>query len=67
MTGLVHAFALATTEGITTADRVPYAEESAAVLPDIIDGTARQVCAGDYPGDGSEAVQPARDSPGPAE
>jgi 3-hydroxyisobutyrate dehydrogenase-like beta-hydroxyacid dehydrogenase len=53
MSGIVHAFALASAENIAAKDLAPYAKGISALLPDIIDRFARQIDAGDYPSEGS--------------
>ncbi|WP_078869096.1 NAD(P)-dependent oxidoreductase [Streptomyces sp. NRRL B-1347] len=53
LTGVVHAFALARSEGVTASDLAPYAKGVAALLPDVIDAFAEQVDTGSYPAGGS--------------
>ncbi|MEV6393963.1 NAD(P)-binding domain-containing protein [Streptomyces sp. NPDC051907] len=53
LTGVVHAFALAGSEGVTASDLAPYAKGVAALLPDVIDAFAEQVDTGSYPAGGS--------------
>ena len=53
MSGVVHGFALAAAEDIAAADLLPYARGIGGLLPDIIEGSARQIAAGQYPGEGS--------------
>ncbi|MFD9880861.1 NAD(P)-dependent oxidoreductase [Streptomyces alboflavus] len=53
LTGVVHAFALARSEGVTASDLAPYAKGVAALLPDVIDAFAEQVDSGSYPAGGS--------------
>ncbi|MGW6914358.1 NAD(P)-dependent oxidoreductase [Kitasatospora sp. NPDC054939] len=53
MTGIVHAFALATAEGVEATALAPYAKGIADLLPEIIDSFAGQVDAGDFPAEGS--------------
>lgn len=51
MTGVVHMFALATAEGIGTADIAGHAKAMLGFFPDLIDQVAEQVAAGRFPGD----------------
>lgn len=53
MSGIVHAFALARTEGIAATDLVPYASGIAQLLPPILEELAEHVDASKYPGDDS--------------
>jgi 3-hydroxyisobutyrate dehydrogenase-like beta-hydroxyacid dehydrogenase len=53
MSGVVHAFALASAEGIAGRDLAPYAQGISALLPPIIDAVAGAVDAGEHPGDDS--------------
>ncbi|MFJ8743008.1 NAD(P)-dependent oxidoreductase [Embleya sp. NPDC127516] len=53
LTGVVHAFALAGSEGVTASELAPYAKGVAALLPDVIDAFAEQVDTGNYPAGGS--------------
>lgn len=53
LTGVVHAFALAASEGVTATDLAPYAKGVAGLLPDVIDAFARKVDTRSYPADGS--------------
>ncbi|MEU3166865.1 NAD(P)-binding domain-containing protein [Streptosporangium sp. NPDC006930] len=59
MSGLVHAFALASAENIAARDLAPLAKGIGALLPDIIDEFAEQVDNGEHPGDESTIVSAA--------
>ncbi|MGC5016192.1 NAD(P)-dependent oxidoreductase [Streptosporangium sp. DT93] len=59
MSGIVHAFALASAEDISAADLVPYAKGIGALLPDIMDDFARRIDRGEYAGDGSDLLSAA--------
>ncbi|NUR25209.1 MAG: NAD(P)-dependent oxidoreductase [Catenulispora sp.] len=52
-TGLLHAFALATAEGIAPADFATFATGIGAILPELAVGIAANLTAGDHPGDRS--------------
>lgn len=49
-TGLLHAFALATAEGITPTEFAPFATAMGALLPEMATRFATQLETGDYPG-----------------
>ncbi|MFH8369627.1 NAD(P)-dependent oxidoreductase [Streptomyces sp. NPDC018031] len=53
MTGMVHAFALATSEGVPAEGFAPYAKGVVGLLPDIVDAFAEQIRTGEYPSEGS--------------
>jgi len=59
MSGLVHAFALASAENIAARDLAPLAKGIGALLPDIIDEFAEHVDNGEHPGDESTIVSAA--------
>jgi len=59
MSGLVHAFALASAENIAARDLAPLARGIGALLPDIIDEFAEHVDNGEHPGDESTLVSAA--------
>jgi len=51
--GIVHAFALASAEGIAPGDLAPFAAGIGGLLPEMITRFARQIQADDYPGERS--------------
>ncbi|WP_107102126.1 MULTISPECIES: NAD(P)-binding domain-containing protein [Streptomyces] len=51
MHGLVHGFALAATEGVRATAVAPYMNALAALLSSVVDGTARELDAEEFPGD----------------
>lgn len=51
MTAFLHAAALVTQRGLTARDFLPWAGEMLAILPASLEGLARDVDAGEYPGD----------------
>ena len=53
MSGIVHAFALGTAEGIAPEALAPYAKGISNLLPDIIDEYAQQIGDGEFPPEGS--------------
>jgi 3-hydroxyisobutyrate dehydrogenase-like beta-hydroxyacid dehydrogenase len=53
MSGVVHAFALARAAGISAGELAPFAGGIGRLLPPIIDDFARDLDAGQYPGDDS--------------
>ncbi|GGL57705.1 NAD(P)-dependent oxidoreductase [Planomonospora parontospora] len=59
MSGLVHAFALASAEGVGAADLAPFAKGIGALLPAIVDEFAGHVDSGRHPGDESTIVSAA--------
>ncbi|MFE5853143.1 NAD(P)-dependent oxidoreductase [Streptomyces sp. NPDC056500] len=50
ITGLVHAFALAKSEGVRAADLAPYLNTITHILPLVAEGSAVEIDAGSYPG-----------------
>ncbi|MFK4223320.1 NAD(P)-dependent oxidoreductase [Streptomyces sp. NPDC019890] len=50
ISGLVHAYALATADGVKAADIAPYLHTIVQILPPIAQYTAANIDAGDYPG-----------------
>ncbi|MGW7363413.1 NAD(P)-dependent oxidoreductase [Streptomyces sp. NPDC054841] len=50
MSGLVHAYALATADGVKAADITPYLSTIVQILPPIAEYTAANIDAGTYPG-----------------
>lgn len=56
MSGLVHAFALASAEGVPARDLAPFAKGIGALLPVVIDAFAHNVDKGDYSADTSALV-----------
>ncbi|MET8953388.1 NAD(P)-dependent oxidoreductase [Streptomyces sp. NPDC004393] len=53
MSGVVHAFALAETEGIPATSLAPFAQAGMRQLPDIVAGYAERIVQGRHPGDRS--------------
>jgi 3-hydroxyisobutyrate dehydrogenase-like beta-hydroxyacid dehydrogenase len=51
MSGLVHAFALAGTEGVRAKDLAPYLDTITGIMPPIAAYTAEHIDAGSYPGE----------------
>ncbi|GAB1824347.1 NAD(P)-binding domain-containing protein [Herbidospora sp. RD11066] len=56
MTGLVHAFELASREGVMPADLAPFLQGIGAILPPIIEEFAGHHTTGEHPGDESTIV-----------
>ncbi|WP_327680021.1 NAD(P)-dependent oxidoreductase [Streptomyces sp. NBC_00467] len=50
ISGLVHAYALATADGVKAADIAPYLDSIVQILPPIAQYTAENIDAGSYPG-----------------
>jgi 3-hydroxyisobutyrate dehydrogenase-like beta-hydroxyacid dehydrogenase len=59
MSGVVHGFALAGVEGTAPTDIAGYARGIAGLLPPIVDEIARDLSAGDHPGDDSTILSAA--------
>ncbi|GAA3142206.1 NAD(P)-binding domain-containing protein [Planomonospora alba] len=59
MSGLVHAFALASAEGVAPRDLAPFAKGIGALLPAIIDEFAQDIESGRHPGDESTILSAA--------
>ncbi|WP_449062563.1 NAD(P)-dependent oxidoreductase [Planomonospora algeriensis] len=59
MSGLVHAFALASAEGIGARELAPFAKGIGALLPAIVDGFAGHIDDGRHPGDDSTVLSAA--------
>ncbi|GAA2886918.1 NAD(P)-binding domain-containing protein [Streptosporangium fragile] len=59
MSGLVHAFALAASEGIAAGELAPFAKGIGALLPDIVDEFAHHIDGGRHPGDESTILSAA--------
>lgn len=59
MSGVVHAFALASAEGVPAEELLPYAKELGGYLPGMIDVFAQHIAGGHYPGDESSLVSAA--------
>ncbi|MFJ6573018.1 NAD(P)-dependent oxidoreductase [Streptomyces sp. NPDC091292] len=53
MAGLVHAFALAAADGVSATELAPYLGTITGIMPGIAAGSARDIDAGEYPGDGA--------------
>lgn len=51
--GIAHSFALAHAEHIAATDLAPYARAIGGLLPEMIDRSARQLQAGEFPGERS--------------
>jgi 3-hydroxyisobutyrate dehydrogenase-like beta-hydroxyacid dehydrogenase len=51
MTSFLHAAAVATANGVTAGEFLPYAQRIVSILPDTLAGLARDVDAGRHPGD----------------
>ncbi|WP_066360999.1 NAD(P)-dependent oxidoreductase [Herbidospora mongoliensis] len=56
MTGLVHAFTLAASEGVPPAELAPFLQGIGAIMPPIIEEFAHHHTTGDHPGDASTIV-----------
>ncbi len=64
MTGLVHAFALASREGVGPEELAPFLAGIGAIMPPIAEEFARHHTTGEHPGDESTIVLgPRRDGP----
>ncbi|MEU4833676.1 NAD(P)-binding domain-containing protein [Streptosporangium sp. NPDC023615] len=59
MSGIVHAFALASAEDISASDLAPYSKGIVSLLPDIIDEFADKIDRGDHSPDGSDLLSAA--------
>lgn len=59
VSGLVHSFALARSQGVAAGDLAPLARGIASLLGEVVDEFAEQADAGEYPGDDSNLVSAA--------
>lgn len=59
VSGLVHSFALARSQGVTATDLAPFAKNIGNLLGSLIDEFAQQADAGEYPGTESDLVSTA--------
>ncbi|MFF2850260.1 NAD(P)-dependent oxidoreductase [Streptomyces sp. NPDC058001] len=51
MAGMTHAFALAAADGVSATELAPYLDTITGIMPPIVAGSARDIDAGEYPGD----------------
>jgi 3-hydroxyisobutyrate dehydrogenase-like beta-hydroxyacid dehydrogenase len=59
VSGLVHSFALARSQGVSATDLAPFAKNIGNLLTSFIDGLAKEADAGEYPGTESDLVSTA--------